>query len=450
MNGKIIYTCHDHDKGESKIFTTLGSSGVGTLKVVKNPANSYCKFGVAITPSSCYELSLMQKSERQKLLNNIYSKDGLGLSIARLCIGSSDYSAEIYSYDDVENDTELKFFSVERDEEYVIPIIKEILEINPDLYIFASPWSPPFWMKTGGSMYGGYMRDKFLDCYAEYIIKFIKAYEKHGIKVSAITPQNEPETHQNGRMPACLWHPETEAEFIKILRNKLNGYKMNVKIWMHDHNFNGVNRVMWLLENSDGLKDACDGVGFHYYDGAIEQTTVISEKYPDLELNFTEGGPRLSDNYSLDWCKWGTMIIKALNSGYKSFTGWNLILDEGGGPNVGPFMRTCGGFVTHDHRTDEIILSGQYKAFSHIVPYIKPDSAIYPVLPDSSFEMNMSGYPNFSCKIEGTVIENNDGSTIAVFVNPNCGNVQTQIELCGKMWYVELQGDSISTVIIEA
>lgn len=449
MKGKIIYTCQEHERAESKIFETIGASGVATLKVADTPANDYCTFGVAITPASCYELSLMEKEARTKLLKEIYSKDGLGLSIARLCIGACDYSAELYSYDDVAFDTELKYFTVERDEEYVIPIIKEILAINPDLYFFASPWSPPFWMKTGENMCGGYMRYKYIDCYAEYFIKYIEAYEKHGIKISAVSPQNEPETQQNGTMPACLWHPEIEAEFIKTLRSKLDAHGMNVEIWMHDHDFSGVTRVMWLLDNYDDLKEACNGVGFHYYHGTIEQTAAVTEKHPELKLNFTEGGPRLHDHYSTDWCKWGIMMLKALNLGYKSFIGWNLLLDENGAPNIGPFMRTCGGLVTRDHRTDELLYSGQFKAFSHIAPYIKPDSVIYPITADDTFELIMGEYPKERKKIIGSAIKNTDGSTVAVLANPNNCNIQAQIELNGKLWYLELQGDSLSTVITE-
>ena len=389
----------------------------------------------------------MEASARKKLLKHIYGRDGLGLSVARLCIGSSDYSPEMYSYDDVDNDVELKHFSVERDEKYVIPMIKEILRINPDLFIFASPWSPPYWMKTGGRMCGGYMREAFVDCYADYMIKFIEAYAEHGIRVSAITPQNESNTDHSGRMPACIWHPEIEAKFIGILRKKLADRSLDVKIWMHDHNFSDINKVIWMLESCGGLSSDCDGVAFHYYDGSVEQTAPVSEKFPHLQLHFTEGGPRLTDNYDTDWCKWGLMVIKTLKMGYRSFTGWNLMLDETGGPNIGPFIGICGGLVTRDSRTEELRYSGQYKAFSHIAPYVLPSSRIrslmgkcYPVI---------SQYPAHDIDIEGILIENTDGRTVAVIVNPNERAFQTQLEINGSLWYLELPADSISTVIIE-
>jgi len=331
----------------------------------------------------------------------------------------------------------------------VIPMIKEILRINPDLYLFASPWSPPFWMKTGGSMCGGYMREEYLDCYADYIIKFIQAYERHGIKISAVTPQNEPNSQQNGKMPACIWHPEMEAKFIGILREKCIAKGIDIKIWMYDHNFNDTQRVLWSLDNCKGLPDNCDGVAFHYYSGAIEQTKAVTQRYPELELHFTEGGPRLTENYDTDWCKWGTMIVKALSTGYRSFCGWNLLLDECGGPNVGPFIGLCGGLVTRDSRTGALRFSGQYLAFSHIVPYITHECVIHPVSLSDSFNLNIGKYPKHDMAIEGIVISQPDKKAIAVLINPNNHPVQTQIELNGYLWYLELQADSISTVIVE-
>ena len=449
MPAKLFFTNKDHLLSEREIFTSLRVPAAERLSVSDNFTDGFYGFGVAITPSSCYELSMMKPEERKKLLSHIYSAEGIGLSVGRLCIASSDYSPELYSYDDVPFDMSLEHFSIERDEKYIIPMIKEILEINPDIYLFASPWSPPYWMKTGGSMCGGYMREQFLDCYADYIVKFIKSYGRHGIKISAITPQNEPDTHQNGRMPACIWHPETEARFIGILRRKLTEQSLDVKIWMYDHNFNDTDRVIWSLESCDGLPEACNGVAFHYYGGAIEQTRKVKNLFPSLELHFTEGGPRLNDNYGTDWCKWGVMMIKALKTGYSSFTGWNLMLDETGGPNVGPFIGTCGGLVTRDSRTGDISYSGQYKAFCHIAPYITSASRIYPITTGDSFNLNMSGYPKHDMDIEGVMIENPDGKQSAVLVNPNNHGIQTQIEIGGQLWYVELHADSISTIVVE-
>ena len=445
MNRKTVFTCNEHEQSVGEVFSSPVAHGAHRLVASENSSGGFLGFGVAITPSSCYVLSKMSKDERKDLFSHLYSKDGVNLGIARLCIGSSDYSPEIYSYDDVPFDTELSHFSVSRDGEYIIPIIKEILEINPDLYILASPWSPPGWMKTGGSIYGGYMRDEYVDCYADYFVKYIKAYAAHGIKIAAVTPQNECNTQQNYKMPACIWHPETEARFIIALKQKLEKNSLYTKIWMLDHNFSDVPRVTWMLDNCEGLYECCDGVAFHYYSGAIEQTAVIREKYPRLSLYFTEGGPRLCDNYDTDWCKWALMMVKALKAGYRSFIGWNLMLDEQGGPNVGPFLGQCAGLVTRDSRDGALSYSGQYKAFCHIASLVTPNSKIYPLSVGASFNLAMSAFPKSNIDIEGVIIEN-DGKQNAVIVNPNAAGFQVQLELDGKLWYLELQPNSITTL----
>lgn len=447
MKAKQILTDKNHFMTELEVFPSLRISQANTLNIETRANEHFKGFGVAITGSSCYNLSIMEKNERKEFLKKIYSNDGIGLSVGRISIGSSDYSAEIYSYDDEPFDTELKHFSIDRDRKYIIPIIKEILSIKPDLFLFASPWSPPGWMKTGENMCGGYMRDKYVECYADYIIKFLKEYKENGIKISAITPQNEPNTQQNGHMPACIWHPETEARFIRILKNKLVEENLDVKIWMYDHNFIDANRVLWTLDNCEGVSNACDGIAFHYYSGTIEETLKVKRAYPEKELHFTEAGPRLYDNYDTDWCKWGIMISKAIKCNYSSFTGWNLMLNDMGGPNVGPFL--CGGLVTRNTDNGELSYSGQYKAFCHISRYINENSKLYPINVSDEYDLPMNAYPKANLNIEGFYINNSDQENIFVLINPNTEKRQVQFNFNGTWWYAELTPESISTIIIE-
>ncbi len=403
--------------------------------------------GVAITGASCYNLSLMEKAQRTALLSRIYGKDGLGFSVGRLSIGSSDYSAELYTYDDVPFDTELKHFSVERDEAYIIPMIKEILAINPDLFLLASPWTPPAWMKTGNDLCYGYMRAEYVECYAAYIVKYIKAYAAHGIKIGAITPQNEPETQHEGTVAACIWHPDIEAAFIKTLYKKLQAEGLDVKIWMHDHNFSQTERVLWELDEHEGLADCCDGVAYHYYGGTVRETDRVKERYPDLNLYYTESGPRLFDHYDSDWCKWTILFSQTLGGSFRNFIGWNLLLNEMGAPNIGPF--SCGGLVTRHSMTGELSYSGQYKAFSHLAPYLNRSTKIYAVTQNERFGQEMSNYPKLKREACGLLLDNGDGKKVLVLANPAENKKQTQLCIDGTWWYVELPADSVSTVIIE-
>ncbi len=420
---------------------------IGAHKIeIGEKFNEFDGFGVALTGSSCYNLDKMEKSKRDGFIENVFSEKGLDLSIARLSVGSSDYSPSIYSYDDVKDDTELKYFSVKRDEKFIIPMIKEVLKVKNDLKLFSSPWSPPAWMKTSDSLCGGFMRGKYLETFAEYYVKYIESYKKHGICISALTPQNEPETDQSGKSVACELHPEFEAELVSHIKRKLTERGLDVKIWGHDHCFSHIYRVMWQLENCPGFADDCDGIAFHYYTGNIEMTLPVKEFCPRLELHFTEGGPRLYDNYDTDWCKWGIMMNKVLNCGYKSFTGWNLLLDEKGGPNIGPFF--CGGLVTVNSVTGELSYSGQYKALDHFSRFIKKNADVLccKVADDARC---ISNYNEPYTEISASAVRNNDGKTVINIVNANRTKRQLQFEFENKNWYVELLPDSLATVVCE-
>ena len=445
-----IYTTNDHGEYRCKpISYGIPLSGITTIKAAEAPAHTaFLGFGVAITGSSCYNLSQMEPGERRKVLQHLYSKDGLNLQIGRLSIGSSDYSAEVYTYDDGDEDLSLSRFSIERDKEYIIPMIKEILEINPELKLYASPWSPPGWMKSGGNIGGGFMRSKYLNVYADYIVKYVQAYAAEGIKLHAVTHQNEPTTQQLGKMPACIWNPDQEAKFITILRKKFDQNHIDTQIWCCDNGFDSAQIVSWCLQEYPAMKDACTGIGFHYYSGTIEKTAFLKEQYPNLQLHFTEGGPRLTDHYDTDWCKWGLIAIKALNCGYSSFTGWNLMLDETGGPKVGP--HPCGGLVTRNSQDHCLSYSGQYKAFRHF-SMLDREHCILPLRMERETEIVLKKYPTYQYMFtEGCMAKSADGKVILMLVNPASTLEQLQYYYGGKWWYIELQPNTLATVVLEA
>ncbi|MBQ7034759.1 MAG: glucosylceramidase, partial [Clostridia bacterium] len=213
----------------AEVKPAVYAGGVRTL-LPAGEAQGFWGFGVAITGSSCYNLNQMEPADRRAFLQAIYGKEGLNLQVGRISIGSSDYSAELYTYADEGPNS----FSIERDKEYIIPMLREILAVNPELKLLASPWSPPAWAKTGGSICGGCMRPEYVEDYAAYIVKFVEAYQAEGIPIAALTPQNEPQTDQRGQMPACTWQPDTEAKFVAALRKKLTEAGLSTEIWLYD------------------------------------------------------------------------------------------------------------------------------------------------------------------------------------------------------------------------
>lgn len=416
-----------------------------TVKKERVVNESFQGFGAALTGSSCYMLSLMPDTVRKAFLTDVYGEGGLSLDIGRLSIAASDYSPSLYSYCDGK-DLSLAHFSVAPDEEYVIPMILEVLRHRSDLMLFASPWSPPGWMKTGGSMCGGFMRREYLACYAEYILRYLKAYREKGILISAVTPQNEPQALQDNRMPACVWHPDDEAKFVELLRQKLDENDMDTKIWLYDHNFADWHRVRAQMEDNPALRTQCDAVAFHYYEGAVSDVAALKQQYPDLKWNFTEGGPRLYDHYDSDWCKWGITMANALSAGCDSFTGWNLLLDPWGGPNIGPFF--CGGLATWDPQEGILSYSGQYRALRHFSGCIRRGAKICSVC-IANREGETARFPDTPFPVAGVLAINPDGTQVLQLVNANAEKVQAQYEYRGTWRYLELMPDSVVTAVME-
>jgi glucosylceramidase len=335
--------------------------------VVVDPAKKFQEmlgFGAAFTDAACYTFNRLPSPARAQLFHEIFHPSEMGLNVCRTCMGASDYSTEVFSYDEGDPDPEMNRFSIAHDQAYVLPMLRLARKENPDLFLFSSPWSPPGWMKAGGSMLGGCMRPRFLAPYAQYFVKFLKAYADGGAPVQAVTVQNEVDTDQDGKMPACSWTQEYEIRFVKDhLGPQLRQNNLSTKIWILDHNYNLWGRATSELDDP-ALRQYCNGVAFHGYAGTPEMMSKVHEAHPDALLYWTEGGPDVTaPDYQTDWAKWGKTFTDAIRNWCRSITGWNLALDEKGRPNLGPFP--CGGMVTIHSQTNEITRSGQYWTLMH-------------------------------------------------------------------------------------
>ncbi len=360
-------------------------------------------FGGAFTDASCYVFNQLSRDAREKLFRQLFHASELGLSVCRTCIGASDYSTELYSFDEGEPDPELKRFSIAHDQAYLLPMLRQAREVNPDLFLFSSPWSPPGWMKLNGSMLGGCIHKKYFPAYAQYFARFLQAYAAEGVRVQAITSQNEVDTDQDGRMPACLWGQEYEIEFVRNhLGPALEAQNIPAKIWLLDHNYNLWGRAICELDDP-GVKKYSRAIAWHGYAGDVSMVSRVHEAHPDVEMHWTEGGPDInSPNYATDWALWGRTFSGALRNWCQSITGWNLALDEHGRPNIGPFP--CGGLVTIHSQTKEITYSGQYWAFAHFSNAIHRGARRF----DSSG--NVESIDHVAC-------ENPDGEKVLVLTN---------------------------------
>jgi glucosylceramidase len=334
-------------------------------------------FGAAMTDASCFVLSQLTESEREPLMQDLFAPDAMGLNVCRTCIGSSDYSRTVYSFDDgPEPDPEMRRFSIEHDKAYILPMLREARKVNPDLFLFSSPWSPPGWMKPNNSMLGGAMRKLSFPAYTRYFLRFLEEYKAQGVPIDAVTVQNETDAEQEGRMPACLWSQEQEIEFVKgYLGPALRKASAPTKIWVLDHNYNLWGRAIDELSDPDAF-EYIDGVAWHGYVGEPSAMTRVHDAFPQKSAYWTEGGPDISQpDYATDWAKWADTFNGIVGNWARSITSWNLALDEKGQPNVGPF--SCGGVVTIDSKTHKIRYSGQYWAFAHYARHVRRGAKVF-------------------------------------------------------------------------
>jgi glucosylceramidase len=389
-------------------------------------------FGGAFTDSSCFLFSQMSAAQRRQLLLEFFSPEGLQFSVARTCIGSSDYSRSVYTFDDTPApDPGLTHFSIEHDRAYILPILREAVGIRPDLFFFSTPWSPPAWMKTGDSLFGGSMRKRYFDCYAKYFVKFIDAYKTEGINVGAVTIQNEVDTDQDGRMPAALWGQEYEGGFIKsFLGPALSSASLDTKIWLLDHNFDLWGRVMDLLSDPD-VSHFVDGVAWHAYVGEPGAMTRVHDAFPSKSAYFTEYGPFVTDaDYLTGWAKWSATYTQIFRNWARCAVAWNLLLNEKGGPNLGPFE--CGGVVTVDSKTQQLTRSGQYWALAHYSKTVRRGAR---VIASSS---SLAG-------VEHVAFANPDGTFVLVVTNQGKER-DIQCGFQGKLLSISLPADSVLTM----
>ena len=321
-------------------------------------------FGAAFTDAACYMFNQLTPAERARLFHELFSPEEMGLSVGRVCIGSSDYSTSVYSFDEGPPDPDLKRFSIDHDRAYILPILSDARTVNPELFLLASPWSPPGWMKSSNTMLGGAIWRHYFAAYADYLTMFLKAYKAAGVPINSITSHNEVDTDQDGKMPAAMWPQEYEMDFVSDhLGPKIAAEGLDPRIWLLDHNYSLWGRAVCMLDDP-GVRKYADGIAWHGYVGTADLMSRTHEYHPDIKMYWTEGGPDITaPDYQTDWCKWSATFTDILQNWCRCIIGWNLALDEHGKPNLGPFP--CGGVVTIDSKTKAITRSGQYWAFAH-------------------------------------------------------------------------------------
>ena len=342
-------------------------------------------FGYCLTGGSAQLLHQMAPAERAKLLRELFGTagNGIGVSYLRLSIGASDLDDRVFSYDDLpagQTDPALAHFSLAPDQAHLLPVLKEILAINPAIKILGSPWSPPTWMKTNGESKGGSLKPEFYDAYARYFVKYIEGMKAAGVRIDAITVQNEP-LHP-GNNPSLLMPAEQQAEFIgQHLGPAFRQARLDTKIICYDHNADKPEYPLTVLNDATAAPYV-DGSAFHLYAGPIEALSKVHDAHPDKNVYFTEQwvGSKSKFAENLRWHT-KTLIIGATRNWARTVLEWNLAADPQQNPHTPGGCTECLGAITLAGNT--VARNEAYYIIAHASKFVRPGSVrIASTLPD--------------------------------------------------------------------
>jgi len=323
-------------------------------------------FGASLTESSAYVLSNLPKDTYFETLHKLFNTtSGIGVNYLRLPMSASDFALSDYSYDDMppgQTDDNLNHFNIERDRKYVIPILKDILKINPQVKIMFSPWSPPGWMKTTGSMKGNSggvdsrLKTEHYQAYANLFVKAIQAFRGEGINVDTLTIQNEPLYAPIG-YPGMIMDQYEQTDFINnFLAPAFIKANIKTKVFVYDHNWDRIDYPAYVFENlNEKASEIVGGAALHCYGGAVTNQTNLHNQFPHMPIYLTEcsGGdwfPGWDENLLSDM---QTQLIGGVNNWAEVVIKWNLVLDQNNGPTNGGCL-TCWGLVTVDTNTHQV------------------------------------------------------------------------------------------------
>ena len=419
----------------------------GQIYVFVDPKRTFqtmIGIGGALTDAAAETFAKLPAERQTQLLEAYYSTDrGIGYTLARTNINSCDFSSASYTYV-TEGDRALSSFNIAPDLRYKIPLIRRAMAASGNrMKLFASPWSPPAYMKDNNDMlHGGHLRAEYREAWALYYTKFIESYRRAGVPVWAITIQNEPMATQTWE--SCIYQPEDERDFLRDYLGPVmarRGLKdVNIIVWDHNRDLI-VQRAQTIFDDPKAARYAW-GIGFHWYEDwsggtqMYDNVALVSRLYPAKHIIFTEGTPANFD--STAYSRWslgeayGRSMIHDFNTGAEGWTDWNILLDERGGPNhVGNY---CFAPIHADTRTGQLIYTNSYYYIGHFSKFIRPGARRIAVAPSRSMLL-ATGYVN------------PDGSVAVVVMNPTAKAGEYNVRVGSRFVTVRSPAHSIQTVV---
>jgi glucosylceramidase len=394
-------------------------------------------FGASFTDASAWLVyNKLSPEARDNLMKKLFDKnEGIGISMLRQPMGASDFALNVYSYDDMDKgkkDYDLKSFSINHDKAYIIPVLKQALSINKDIKIMASPWSAPGWMKDSNSMITGTLKSDSYSTYANYFVKFIKAYESEGIPIYAITPQNEP--YVTPSLYPGMWFDEFEnVKFIKkYLGPAFEKNGINAKIICYDHNWD-YTQYPETVYGDPGSSKYVAGSAWHWYQGDPDAMSYIHNEFPKKDIWFTEGsGSDGAKPFHDAFMKETKNIIRIPRNWSKSVIWWNVALDENNGPYIPAPKSTCRGMVLINQKDGSVTYNVDYYSMGHVSKFV--DSGAYRIYSKS-----------YTDDLESVAFKNPDGTDVFVVSNRTTAAKTFKVNCSGKSFKYTIPGEAAIT-----
>jgi glucosylceramidase len=448
----VVYTTADSTSlrltaADTLVFQEAAPTTEAEVYVFVDPQRTFqtmIGIGGALTDAAAETFAKLPAERQGQLLEAYYNADrGIGYTLARTNINSCDFSSASYTYV-TEGDKDLSSFSIAHDLQYKIPLIRRAMAASGNrLKLFASPWSPPAYMKDNNDMlHGGHLRPEYASAWALYYTKFIQSYRRAGVPVWAITIQNEPMAKQTWE--SCIYQPEEERDFLRdhlgptMARQGLRD--VNIIVWDHNRDLI-VQRALTIFGDTAAARYAW-GTGFHWYEDwsggtqMYDNVALVQRLFPNKHLLFTEGTPATFD--STGYGRWslgeayGRSMIHDFNAGAEGWTDWNILLDETGGPNhVGNY---CFAPIHADTRTGALIYTNSYYYIGHFSKFIRPGAKRIVAAPSRSMLL-------------ATAFVNPDGMVAVVVMNQTGRGGQYHLRIGSADVAVRSPAHSIQTVV---
>lgn len=439
--------------------------GSEQLTISVDPSRSYQTmdgFGASITDSSAHVLYRLDRSTRDATMRRLFSPtDGDGLSFLRQPMGASDFVAgDFYTYDDLppgRTDYRMRRFSIAHDRAQILPLLRQALELNPRLKVMGTPWSPPAWMKTNGSLIGGRLIDdpRIYRAYARYFVKFVTGYARAGVPIYAVTVQNEPQNRRPNGYPGMDLPVAQAAKLIAEVGQAFRAAGLRTKIIGYDHNWEThpddiastppgedpeTEYPSKLLSSPAGRWLA--GTAFHCYSGDPSRQTALHRAFPDKDIWFTEcsGSHGPSDppaQVFSDTLKWHArnLVVGVTRNWGKTVVNWNLALDPSGGPHRGG-CDTCTGVVTVGPG-QTVTENAEYFTLGHLARFVRPGAQR---IASTSF-----GTTGWNGQVMDVAFRNRDGSTALVVHNENDDPRTFAVAQGGRSFDYTLPGGALAS-----